>query len=202
MYLNILDNKQQELFSSLAQFSRDYYLAGGTAIALQIGHRQSIDFDLFTYKKPDHETIRSTYRNRFKIDQILVDEPQELTFITQGVKLTFLQYPFKLEHPIWIKEVISTPNILTLGALKAYTLGRRGKWKDYVDLYFILKKHPLEEIVAKAEFIFKGEFDEKLFRVQLGYFKDIDRSEQVQFMPGYAVADEMIQQKLQEISIS
>ncbi len=47
MYLNILSSKQKELLPFINSFSKEYYMVGGTAIALQIGHRESIDFDLF-----------------------------------------------------------------------------------------------------------------------------------------------------------
>jgi len=202
MHLNILDQNQKKVFPTLKQFAGNFYLAGGTAIALQIGHRQSIDFDLFSHKPVDQDYIRGIFRKIFGIDTVLVDESQELTFISSGVKLTFLQYPFTVEHPEWIHETISTPDLLTLAALKAYTLGRRSKWKDYVDLYFILNVHSLPEIVKKAESMFGNEFSEKLFRVQLSYFKDIDRNEEVIFMPGAEVSDKVIQTALQKISIS
>jgi len=51
MHLEILSKEQIELLPFISQFKRSFYLVGGTAIALQIGHRQSIDFDLFTAKK-------------------------------------------------------------------------------------------------------------------------------------------------------
>ena len=47
MHLEILNKEQKELLPILSQFKREYYLVGGTAIALHIGHRESIDFDLF-----------------------------------------------------------------------------------------------------------------------------------------------------------
>ncbi|MCB6599156.1 hypothetical protein LI118_17050, partial [Erysipelatoclostridium ramosum] len=72
---------------------------------------------------------------------------------------------------------IKLPDLLTLAAMKAYALGRRAKWKDYVDLYFAMKDYfPISAIVKKAKGIFGAEFNEKIFRAQLAYFKDIDYS--------------------------
>lgn len=49
--------------------------------------------------------------------------------------------------------------------MKAFALGRRAKWKDYVDLYFIIKDyHSIDEICTKGKEIFEGEFNEKIFR--------------------------------------
>ena len=49
MHLEILNQNQKELLLFISQFKREYYLVGGTAIALHIGHRESIDFDLFKF---------------------------------------------------------------------------------------------------------------------------------------------------------
>ena len=81
--------------------------------------------------------------------------------------------------------------------MKAFALGRRAKWKDYVDLYFIMRDYySISEIIKKANQIFKKEFNEKIFRTQLAYFKDIDYSEAVIFMPGLEVNEEKIKQEL------
>jgi hypothetical protein len=75
------------------------------------------------------------------------------------------------------------PTVLDLAAMKAYTLGRRAKWKDYCDLYFILKDHlNLKDISKRTKEIFGSLFNEKLFREQLCYFEDIDYSESIDFL--------------------
>ena len=67
--------------------------------------------------------------------------------------------------------------------MKAYALGRQSKWKDYVDVYFILKfKHSLDELIAAADNIFSTSFNDKLFREQLCYFDDMDYSEVVEYI--------------------
>lgn len=67
--------------------------------------------------------------------------------------------------------------------MKVYALGGRAKWKDYVDLYFILKEYlSFKEISEKAKEIYKGFYNEKLFKEQLSWFKDIDYSETVTFI--------------------
>ena len=64
--------------------------------------------------------------------------------------------------------------------MKALALGGSAKWKDYVDLYFLLKDHcSLKEIELKAREMFGNAFSTKLFRQQLTYFDDIDYSEEV-----------------------
>jgi hypothetical protein len=85
------------------------------------------------------------------------------------------------------------PDLLTLGAMKAFALGRRSKWKDYLDLYFLLRDYiTLEDIIQKAENIYGQEFSAKLFRSQLAFHKDINYSETVEFLPGYEVGEEEV----------
>ena len=84
--------------------------------------------------------------------------------------------------------------------MKAYALGQRAKWKDYVDLYFGLKHYSVDEIATRGKEVFKGEFNAKLFRLQLGVFDDISYREQVEFMPGFEVSMDDIKSTLVDIS--
>nr|WP_310556821.1 nucleotidyl transferase AbiEii/AbiGii toxin family protein [Flavobacterium sp.] len=95
------------------------------------------------------------------------------------------------------------PDLLTLAAMKAFALGHRSKWKDYLDLYFILKfHHSFVEISIKAKEIFKEEFIEKQFIAQLGYFKGINYSEEVTFLIPNPPTEDEIKNFLTEISLS
>ena len=86
--------------------------------------------------------------------------------------------------------------------MKAQALGHRAKWKDYVDLYFIMKDYfDIYKIIKKAEAIFSSEFNEKLFRTQLAYFKDINYTEKVIYLEGFEVDDKIIEKGLIEFSL-
>jgi len=83
------------------------------------------------------------------------------------------------------KEILNDKQteLLDLAAMKAYALGRRSKWKDYVDLYLLLKeKFLLDEISQRAIEIYGDLFSDKLFRSQLSYFEDIDYTEEVEYL--------------------
>jgi hypothetical protein len=85
------------------------------------------------------------------------------------------------------------PDLLTLTAMKAFALGRRSKWKDYVDLYFLIKNcFNVNDIIQKATMTYGQEFSGKLFRAQLAYHKDINYSESVEYMPGFDVKEEVV----------
>jgi len=100
-------------------------------------------------------------------------------------------------------NVTNPPDLLTLAAMKAFTLGMRAKWRDYTDLYFILKNHySINEIIEKAKKIFGNAFNEKLFRSQLAYFKDIDYREEIIYLKGHKIDNKTIKKGLIDFSLS
>lgn len=202
MHKETLSREQEDFLPKIAPFSKDYGLAGGTAIAFYIGHRRSIDFDLFTDKEFNSLTLKNKIKKNIKIEKIIVDKLGEFTFISNKVKFTFFHYPYKIKFSKKINNTIKLPNLLTLAAMKAYSLGHRAKWKDYVDLYFIIKDYfSVSKIIKKAEDIFSSEFNEKIFRTQLSYFKDIDYTEKVIYMKGFEISDEVIKKGLIKFSL-
>lgn len=205
LHKEILTKEQVGLLHLVRLFNKDFGLVGGTAIALHIGHRESIDFDLFSLDDFENDKIRKKIVKAKRIARIIRDETGQFTLEINTVKFTFFHYPFKIKFSKKLDDVIKIPDILTLGAMKAYALGRRPKWKDYVDLYFIIKDHhSVKEISEKANKIFGKEFNEKLFRSQLCYFEDININyqEKVIYKPGFEVSDEIIKKNLIEFSLS
>jgi len=205
MYPEILSTQQRELLPFISHFKRNFYLVGGTAIALHLGHRRSIDFDLFSAKKMNKSRIRQKVFELPYSKRTLFDDVDQAHFYINEVKTTFFFYPYPVEHLEKFDGVISMPSLLSLSAMKAFALGRRAKWKDYVDLYFMLKDHfSIKEISTEAERIFGQLFSESLFRKQLAFHKDIDYSEPVEYMPGFEVSEQeikdfLIDKSLQEI---
>jgi len=190
MYFNILSDRQNELLSFISSFRRNYYLVGGTAIALHIGHRRSIDYDLFTDKKLNKSLIRKKILEQKINKQILFEDIDQMHFLLNEVKITFFNYPYPVKHNEMLKRFISMPSLLTLSAMKAFALGRRAKWKDYVDLYFIIKDYySIKDICAEANNIFGDLFSEKLFREQMAFHEDIDYSEPVEYLPGFEIPE-------------
>lgn len=199
----ILTKQQVALLPIVKAFNKNFRLVGGTAIALHLGHRRSIDFDMFSYTSFKNRDLRKKIKTFSKIDREIVDQTGEFTFLCNEVKFTFYNYPFDIEYKESFEDVVKMPDLLTLAAMKAHALAGRAKWKDYVDLYFILKDfYNWSEIINKAKELFQGEFNEKLFRIQLTYFDDINYVEKVEFMPGFEVLDEIVKNQLTEFSLA
>ena len=174
LHFDILTKEQKDTLPSLKPFSRYGALGGGTALALQLTHRRSYDFDILC-SEPVSKRFILKIKEHFEKVQILVDTSDELTFTTVfAVKVSFVFYPF---NPLY--KIVRTANLGILNwkdiALdKAYSIGRRGEWRDYVDLYFCMKNgFSLEGIMKGAKKKFRDLFSEKLLLSQLCYFGDI-----------------------------
>lgn len=197
MYTDVLSNKQRELLPWIRQFKREFYLVGGTAIALYLGHRKSIDFDLFKLGHINHKKNLERIQQSGYTYQITRRVTEQMNLILNDVKVTFFQYPFDVQATQNVENIFRVPTLLDLAAMKAYALGRRSKWKDYVDLYFLLKDHfTIEQIYTRATEIFGELFSEKMFRAQLCYFEDVDYSEEVDWLIPNPPTNEEIQEKL------
>ncbi len=202
MHKEVLTKRQEELLPLLQAFGADFGLAGGSAMALHIGHRQSEDFDLVSTKPFLNRVVRDKITEQFEIERVLVDENNEYTVMINGVKVSFVRYPFDVKCEEDFGGLLHTFDLLTLSAMKAYMLGRRAKWKDYVDMFVVLTDFfSLGRVVQRAKEIFGDEFDAKMFRASLCYFDDVDYSEEVRYMPGWHIAPKYIKKALSEIAV-
>jgi len=194
----VLDDSGRMVYKMLARsdvLSQKYYMAGGTALALQLGHRKSFDLDFFqtgSDEKIDYEKIYRELVGLFSQKNVRVELKQvdQATAAIHGVKVTFLAYPFPLVEPLVPGHTIASElagiNLASpreIALMKAYTIGRRSSYRDYIDLYFLLKsgKVNIEYILEKApeKFVIEGEtvFSKKLFLEQVVYAEDIHDKE-------------------------
>lgn len=176
IHLDLLDEKKKKIFKSLSFFKPFGYLAGGTALALQINHRQSEDFDIFVQNEIDNN-LRLTIKKVFGEVKFFLNTGDQISFITQDeVKITFLWYYFSPLKPLIETQSISLASTEDIIADKAMTIGRRAVWRDYVDLFYILKNRifDLERIIDFARKKFKKEFVESQFLEQLIYYGDLE----------------------------
>ena len=197
----ILSYKQTELLPVISEFKREYYLVGGTAIALYLGHRRSIDFDLFKFAPLNRKKNLDKVQSSGFSSMVTWNVADQMNLVVNEVKLTFFQYPFQIKADNDFDGIIRLPELLDLAAMKAYALGRRSKWKDYVDLYFLLKEHFSFNIISQRAMEIYGDlFSDKLFRSQLSYFEDVDYTEEVDYIISSPPTDDEIKQYLVDVS--
>ena len=169
MFLKALKSEQQKIFERLKHFP-EFYLAGGTALALQIGHRISVDFDFFSEKEISPGLLDKLIKifKDFKVEAV-INHSEQLSVNVNKIKIDFVKYnfpPLMDLSEFWGIKFLSIPEI---AAAKAYTIGRRITFKDYIDLYFILRGKFvfLRNLIAICKKKYKDEFNERLFLEQL-----------------------------------
>jgi len=178
MHLETLTENTKKVWDKIQNFEniKDFYLAGGSALALQIGHRISIDLDFFS-DKPIKTTLLKDLEEFFeKPVGVLVKSKDELTIIIDEVKVTFLYYYFPLIHPLKKDKNIKLADIEEISLMKAYSLGRRQSFKDYVDMYTLVSDSlvTLKSIIENAKIKYGEIFNDRVFMEQLVYVDDID----------------------------
>jgi len=175
IHLELLDKPRLSVFKQLAIFKKGGYLAGGTALALQINHRVSEDFDVFIDKAVDTD-FRLKIKRHFGDMKYYVNTLDQISFSTkEGVKVTFVWYYVKTLYPLVTSGSLALASINDIATDKAQTIGRRAVWRDYVDVFYLLKNKyvDLDNIIKMAHEKFKGEFISTQFLEQVRYFDDI-----------------------------
>lgn len=193
MFYNILDAKRKELLPLFNPFKQRYYLAGGTGLALQIGHRKSEDFDFFT-SQPFSTANLFSKTVKYLVKHTLVkiqDEENTLTIVVDdNVKISFLYYAYPLLKPLLEEKDLKIASIMDIGCMKLSAITGRATLKDYVDLYFILKSVSFKELIASSKKKHSS-LDTNLVLKSLIYFDDI-RTDPIEFIPGYAVSFDQV----------
>lgn len=177
MNFNVLPKQQQEIYPYLS-FAKDYgfILFGGTAIALQIKHRISIDFDFFKQESlstKDKEKILQ----KLPSDKIIQDDIDTLVYIKNGVKISFFgNIDFALpKNSLMIDDVLMLANLDTLLATKLKTTFDRAEYKDYKDIAEILKQGTdLSLAIKKMNEFYPNSFSSSQILKNLTYFNDGD----------------------------
>jgi hypothetical protein len=193
-----------EIWQQFSFLSDDWYLAGGTALALQIGHRVSIDLDFFSLD-PLPKNFLKILEQKLpgKIITVLVNTSTELTVLVDGVKVTFLHYPFALQHAVTPSDVVGLASVQDIATMKAYTIGRRQSLKDYVDMYFVLSEAhiTLPVVIQGAEDVYGDAFNSRLFCEQLLYTDDLEQEPIVWLKPEVTlgVMQEFFQKEVQMV---
>lgn len=163
-----------KVFMQTAAFSH-LRLVGGTALALQIGHRSSIDIDLFgKYDLDDIET--DNIMSAFEHVQLIKKTANIRIYSVNNIKVDIVNYPYT-----WLDEVLTYKDIRLaskkdIAAMKLSAITGRGTKKDFIDLFFLLKEFSLNEMLSfyKLKYPQGSEF---LVLKSLSYFDDADQEE-------------------------
>ncbi len=144
MYWNIIDNYRYKLLNNIIEIVSipNYYMIGGTALSLQLGLRESFDFDFCVPEQFNNEILLEELG---KLGTMEVKQNQKGTcdVIVNGVQISFFYYPNKIIKNLIIPEEmpkLKLASILDIAVMKLVAIGGRGAKKDFFDLYNILTK--------------------------------------------------------------
>ena len=180
LHYNTISGELLELLirlQSVPEFSQ-LRLVGGTSLALQIGHRNSVDIDLFGKLNADDIAIHQQLEKLGNYVQLKKTENINI-FSVNGIKIDIVNYPYAwLEKPIVIDK-ITLADKKDIAAMKLAAITGRGSKKDFIDIFYLLKEYTLRQML--------GFFEKKypngssfLVVKSLSYFVDADKDEEPQ----------------------
>lgn len=175
--ISILSDYNLELLHNLMQkkYLTDFILFGGTALALQYKHRPAKDLHFFTNKDFDTTLIKKYLIGDFPNIEITEENTNLLSTKIENSLINFRKYKYKFEYPIYEKENIRLANIKDIAAMKIDAIVSRGKKKDFYDLYFILEKFSINELLN----IYKNKYHHQSIHhviISLSYFDDAENN--------------------------
>ena len=154
-------------------FLDNYVLVGGSALTLRLCHRKSEDLDFFTYEDSFDLKEIFEYIKRFKKKEIINQTNEQIDLLLDGVKVTFFNAKWGFLRPSK-HDKFHLAILEQIAAMKVNALFLRAKYRDYYDLYFLVKKKlGLRDIFKASEYIVEG-VTYKLFVTALLYIDDIE----------------------------
>lgn len=154
-------------------FLEKYVLVGGSALSMHLCHRKSEDLDFFTYEDSFDKQEIFEYIKKFENKEILNQTDEQVDLLLDGVKVTFFNAQWAFLKPMKI-EKFNLSSLEAIAAMKIHVLFLRAKYRDYYDIYFLVKKSmSLRKMFECSLDVLEG-INFKLFSVALVYTDDIE----------------------------
>jgi hypothetical protein len=174
LHYTTIDTPTLELLKRLLAFPcfSNLRLAGGTSLALQLGHRKSIDLDLFGTIEADEISIAQALNSLGNIKLIKKTRNIQI-YIVNGIKVDIVNYHYPWIQPAYKEDQLRLAGKKDIAAMKFAAITGRGSRKDFIDIYFLLNEFNLQEMLS---FYNKKYLDGSSFLVlkSLTYFDDAD----------------------------
>lgn len=152
-----------------------FYLAGGTALSLQIGHRISQDLDFFSAQEFNESMLMQKLSaiGEFQLEK---NERQTIIGILNGTKISFLGYNYPLLAPLKNDGNINIADIIDIACMKIDAISNRGAKRDFIDVYFIIQEFfPLKNILEYFNKKYASlNYNVMHVKKSLVYFEDAD----------------------------
>lgn len=200
IHWEVLDRKRLEILPKLEFLRKEYgfYLAGGTALALQMKHRTSIDFDFYGPRDFDPQVLFRKLKRQFKT--LVSTHTAEGTLMVgyQDIEMSFFRYAYPLLKPLVRTEYLDLLSIQDIASMKIIAIVQRGTKRDFVDVYYLLKRLGLHSMVKFTEQKYPV-FNRYIGLRALTYFEDADEDKSRRRLETFEkISWEKIKQKLIE----
>lgn len=148
LYLEIVESSTLELLKKLQRLPvlEQTRLVGGTALALQLGHRKSIDLDFFGTVDCEAEYLRESIAGIASLT-ILKESPHIHIYIVDGIKVDIVNYKYPWLDDVVLEQGLRLASVSDIAAMKITAIIGRGTKKDFIDIAFLLHHFSLEEIL-------------------------------------------------------
>ena len=173
----IITSETKRVLEQIAEsfLIKKFYLAGGTALAIQLGHRQSIDLDWFLAGKFSNAEIKNAL-TKVWVFKLTSEEEGTIHGILNGVKVSFLFYGYGMLYPLVDYKNVRLADERDIAAMKIDAVSSRGSKKDFIDIYFLLEKYSLSELIGFFEKKYKKiKFNKLHILKSLVYFEDAEK---------------------------
>ena len=174
LFYQTIDTSTLELLKKLlaVPLFKDMKLAGGTSLALQLGHRKSIDLDLFGLFTSDDDTFKTALACFEKVTT-LKKSPNINIFAINDVKVDFVNYSYPWIDEIKTEDGLRLAGLKDIAAMKLAAATGRGTKKDFIDIYFLLQIYSFKEMIEfyKTKYTDGSEF---LVLKSMTYFDDAE----------------------------
>jgi len=175
LQVEAIDSSTLELLKRLMRIEEfsGLRLVGGTALALRFGHRFSIDIDLFGRINLDEYELLILLKKAGRVKQLNISTNIK-SFLINEIKVDLVNYPYEWISPCVIEDEIRLAGTDDIASMKLAAITGRGSRKDFIDIYFLLEKYSLSDLLKLYNQKYPDGSEFMVLR-SLNYFKDADQ---------------------------
>lgn len=177
LQLRTVDSRTLGLLKSLMlePSLADNFLVGGTALALQMGHRFSVDLDLFTHTPFEAGPLLESLQEKYEVQPLTVTNTIFIV-VVEGIKVDCVHFKYPFAFPILNVDGVRTADIRDIAPMKLDAVTKRGSKKDFFDMYYLFERFTPQQILQWYNQMFRHSTSFHVIR-SLTYFEDAEQTE-------------------------
>jgi hypothetical protein len=153
----------------------EHFLVGGTSLALQMGHRKSIDLDLFTHQPFETESVLESLGQTYQVQPLTVTNTICISVI-EGIKVDFVHFRYPFAFPLIEVDGVRLADKRDIAPMKLDAVTKRGSKKDFYDMYYLFEEFTPQQVLDWYGQMFRHSTSFHVIR-SLTYFEDAETSE-------------------------